>query len=287
MNEIACHTWSFNDLTLPEALGTIARLGFRAVDIGSGAGWNMVNAARSPSATAAEIIGDLRLFNLRLTDLALMFPRISVENDEQRARDVQGFVELLPFASALAGAMDSAPGITLSAGVAHVLADGLLDPAAWARSVEALKSMVTAARDFGLAVSIEPHPDTMAATPEDALRLLDAVPELRLTLDWANLIYRGASHQAIAALLPKTRHIHIRQAAKGTLQTPMERGKIDLRQVLADAQAAGYSGAICIEIIRLTGRHGIAAVNPHREAARLRNALRDARRELRASRSAL
>lgn len=276
MNEIACHTWSFNDLTLPEALGTVARLGFRAVDIGSGAGWNMANAVRSPAATAAEIIDDLRLFNLRLTDLALMFPRISVENDEQREKDVQGFVGLLPFASALAGAMDSAPGITLSPGVAHVLEDGSLDQAAWSRSVESLKRMVTAARDFGLAISIEPHPDTMAATPEDALRMLDAVPELRLTLDWANLTYRGASHEAIAALLPKTRHIHLRQAAKGALQTPPERGKIDLARVVADARAAGYSGAFCIEIIRLTGRHGIAALNPHREAARLRDVLRGA-----------
>ncbi len=34
MIEFACHTWTFNDLTVPEALGTIARLGFRYADIG-------------------------------------------------------------------------------------------------------------------------------------------------------------------------------------------------------------------------------------------------------------
>ncbi|MFN8371680.1 MAG: hypothetical protein U0694_02220 [Anaerolineae bacterium] len=39
-------TWAFNDLTLTEALGTIARMGFRYVDIG---GSTPQHAARSPA----------------------------------------------------------------------------------------------------------------------------------------------------------------------------------------------------------------------------------------------
>ena len=50
MTEFSCHTWAFNDLTLPEALGTIARLGFRYVDIGSGASLNAARAAERPQA---------------------------------------------------------------------------------------------------------------------------------------------------------------------------------------------------------------------------------------------
>jgi sugar phosphate isomerase/epimerase len=278
MIDIACHTWSFHDLTLPEALGTIARLGFRAVDIGSGGGWNIANAIRDPRGAAAEIISDLRLFNLRLTDLYLMLPRISVENDEQRSKDVETFVGLLPFASALAAAMPVAPGITVSPGVAHKPPpDEPYDEAAFARSIESLDAMLAAARDFGLPVSIEPHPDSMAPTPDDAQRMLEALPGLKLTLDWANLVYSGATHEEVANLLPATRHIHIRQAARGQLQTAFDKGKIDLARMWSDLALFEYEGVVCVELIRLTGRHGVTTLNPHREAAQMRDALRAVR----------
>ena len=263
MIELACHTWTFSDLTLPEALGTIARLGFRCADIGLTAPKPMPD----PRRAAREIKTDLlELYNLRLSDLYLMLPRISLLDDERRARDLESFKALLPFALEL-----GAPGVTLSPGLKQD------DEGAFERTTSVLRLMVDAGKAAGLRISVEPHVDSMAQTPDAALKLLEAVPGLELTLDWAQLVYNNAAHDAILSLLSKTRHIQIRQASRGHLQTAFEKGKIDLERVVSDLIAHNYDGAICVELVNTPGRYGIAAVNAIRESARLRDTLRDAR----------
>src|SRR3954470_16928793 len=93
MIEFSCHTWTFNDLTVPDALGTIARLGFRCADIGLAAPKPLAN----PQRAAQEIKNDLALYRLKLTDLYLMLPRISLADEERRSRDLESFTALLPF----------------------------------------------------------------------------------------------------------------------------------------------------------------------------------------------
>jgi sugar phosphate isomerase/epimerase len=268
MLEFACHTWAFNDLTLPEALGTIARLGFRYVDIGSGPNLNTARAAENPTALAEEIRADLDLFNLRLSDLYLLHPRISLADEGKRQKDMELFKALLPFAAAL-----KAPGITLSPGLAHPPEDG----EAWDRTVAALREMLKAAAAYKLPVSIEPHMDSMAQTPEQALKLLKEVPGLALTLDWAQFVCQDVSFEAIAALIPQARHLQVRQAARAQLQLPLERGRIDFKKLVKALQAAPYDGVVCIEFMNQPGWHGMETVNPIAEAVKLRDALRDAR----------
>src|SRR5687768_8690288 len=137
MLEFACHSWAFNDFTLPEALATIARLGFRYADIGSGANLNTQRAAENPRKAAEEIRTDLDLFNLKISDLYLMLPRISLPEEEKRQREIELFKSLVPFAAAL-----GTPGITLSAGLAHPAED----EEAHDRAVAALREMVKAGK---------------------------------------------------------------------------------------------------------------------------------------------
>ncbi len=269
MLEFACHTWAFNDLTLPEALGTIARLGFRYVDIGSGANFNAARAAANPKKAAAEINEDLRSFNLQLSDLYLMLPRISLADEEKREKDLELYTTLLPFAAAL-----HTPGITLSPGLVQA-ADA--DPDAQDRTIAALQQMVQQGQEVGLRVSIEPHLDSMAHTPEAALKLVNDVPGLEITLDWAHMICQGFSQDNLRPLLPHTRHVQMRQAAKGKLQTPLDKGQIDLQSVVMDLNAAGYSGVVCIEYMNTPGWHGMVAVDTLSESVRLRDTLRAAR----------
>jgi len=262
MIEFSCHTWTFNDLTLPEALGTIARLGFRYVDIGLAA----AKAIANPRRTALEIKNDLLLYNLKVSDLYLMLPRISLADEERRTRDIETFKALLPLAIEL-----ETPGVTLSPGLVSE------DEAAFERAADALRTMVELGKRIGLRISIEPHADSIAETPAAALKLIDAVPGLEITLDWAQLVYGNVPHDAILTLLPATRHVQFRQASRGHLQMPFDKGKIDLPRVVADLQAAEYDGAICIELVNTAGRYGIQAVKAVRETVRLRDALRDAR----------
>lgn len=268
MFEFACHTWAFNNLTLPEALGTIARLGFRYVDIGSGANLNAARAAANPKAVAAEITGDLAAFNLKVSDLYLMLPRISLDDDEKRESDLNLYQSLLPFAQAL-----GTPGITLSPGLVHPAED----VEAWDRTVAALRQMVKQAQAVELAVSVEPHLDSMAPTPELALRLVNEVRDLKITLDWAHMVCQGLDLDAIKPLLPHVRHVQLRQAARDRLQTPFDEGSLDLNHVFAALRDASYAGVICIEYMKTPGWHGMVDVDSIGESVRLRDALREVR----------
>lgn len=271
MIEFACHTWAFNDLTLPEALGTIARLGFRYVDIGSGANFEAARAAARPKQVAAEINSDLEIFHLRVSDLYLMLPRISVSDAEIRQKDLDLYTALLPFAQALA-----APGITLSPGLAHA---SDVDPEAEDRTVAALREMVRQGKQAGLRVSIEPHLDSMAYTPQAALKLVEDVPGLEITLDWAHMVCQNIQPEAIHSLLPHTRHVQLRQAAHRKLQTAFEQGSIDLAQVMTALKAADYDGVICVEYMNTPGWHGMEKVDTLKESVRLRDVLRAARHQ--------
>jgi sugar phosphate isomerase/epimerase len=265
--DIACHTWGFTDLTLGEALGTIARMGFRHVDIGSGQHVNAAKAATNPRRAAAEIAEELALYKLNVTDLYIMLPRISSPEEDKRTKEIELFKALLPFAAALPTA-----GITLSPG----LAQPAEDTAAYDRAVAALREMLSAAREAGIPLSIEPHLDSLAPSPDAALRLLEDVPGLQLTLDWAHMVCQDIFHDEIVRLLPHTRHIQMRQAARRQLQTPFERGRIDIPRVLADVNASGYAGAVCIELMTTIGWHGMMKVDPLRESLKMRTALKNA-----------
>jgi sugar phosphate isomerase/epimerase len=268
MLEFACHTWAFNDLTLPEALGNIARMGFRYVDIGSGPNLNTRRAVETPVKAAAELRNDLDLFNLKLSDLYLLMPRISLADEDKRQKELDLYKALIPFAVAL-----NAPGITLSPGLAHPPED----TEAYERTAAALREMVKLGQEARLPVSIEPHLDSMAQSPAQVLQFIQDVPGLKLTLDWAQMVCQDVFHDEIIGLLPYVRHIHIRQAAREQLQTPFERGRINIKQVVEDVLAAGYTGVICVEYMNNTGWHGMLAVNNIKESARMRDELRTAR----------
>lgn len=268
--EFSCHAWAFNDLSLVEALGTIARLGFRYVDIGTGPHLNVARATQTSTRQqlAREIREDLELFNLQLADLYLMLPRISVDDEKKREADVSLFKALLPFAKSI-----GAPGVTVSAGLIHPEEDEL----AYQRTVASLKEMAQAADTQEMPISIEPHLDSMAQTPQQALRLVDDIQGLDLTLDWAQLVCQNVKDKDIESLLPRTRHIQIRQAARNQLQVPYKRGRIKPEDVIRMVQEADYRGKICIEYMQTVGWHGMVEVNSILEVSTLRDALRDAR----------
>src|SRR5690606_4665815 len=111
--------------------------------------------------------------------LYLMLPRISLDDEEKRQNEINLFKSLLPFAAAL-----GTPGVTLSPGLVHPAED----EEAGDRTVAALREMVRAGQAAGLQVSVEPHLDSMASTPEAALKLVNDVPGLMITLDWAHMV---------------------------------------------------------------------------------------------------
>src|SRR5690606_26558444 len=91
------------------------------------------------------------------------------------------------------------PGITVSPG----LAQPPEDEGAFERTASALREMLAAAKAEGIRLSIEPHMDSIAPTPEAPLTLVEAVPALAISLAWAALT--GPDRAYAACLLLHTR----------------------------------------------------------------------------------
>jgi sugar phosphate isomerase/epimerase len=268
MMQFGCHTWGFHDKPLTEALGTIARLGFRYVDLGSGQHLDVVRASEKPQKVADTVRRDLEAFNLQVSDLYLMLPRISVADDERREHEVTSFKALMPFAAAL-----GTPGITVSPGIS-----GQGEPdAVRGRVADVLRRFVALAGEHDLRVSIEPHLDSTASTPGAVRALIREVDGLGVTLDWAHMTAQGIKPDDVVSLLPAVRHVQVRQAAPMRMQTPFDQGVLDLRRVVTLLLSAGYDGVVTVELMQTIGWHGAAEVDTVTEALRLRDTLRDLR----------
>lgn len=265
MFKIACHAWAFNDRPLEEAVATIARLGFRYIDLGSGPHLNQERAATDPGNEARRIQNLLSEFNLELTDLYLMLPYINSPDPKRRNTQVELFKRLVPFAIAL-----GTPGITVSPGIQHP--DGA--DKSIARSLPALIELSRVIEDTDLRLSYEPHMDSSIITPEDALLMVETVPGLSLNLDYAHFIVQGYSLGDLNVLLEHTAHVQIRQAVKGRLQTPFDKGRIDLNLLLQDLKTANYHGVVTIEYMTTVDWHGMMRVNIPQETIKTRDAIR-------------
>jgi len=312
MFELACHTWGFSDLALDDAVQTIARLGFNYIDLGSGPHLDLDVAAKNPRREVLRIGTLLEDFHLQITDVYLLLPALASADEGRRLYEVKLFERLLPFILEL-----GAPGVTLSPGIEtpeitearlprpeaiqlHPPDKGPPDaeivtyarthppggpgeafgPGAFEHAVDSFQRIVELAEDTDLRISIEPHLDSVAATPEKALALLEAVPGLSLTLDWAQFTAQGIAVREIEPLLQHTAHVQVRQAARGRLQTPYHEGTLDLRQALSLLVTSDYRGAISVEFMNRAGWHGLAALDIVRETGLIRDEIRAIRREL-------
>ncbi|PJF40125.1 MAG: hypothetical protein CUN55_13145 [Phototrophicales bacterium] len=268
MLKIACHAWGFNNLPLRDAVATVARLGFRYIDLGTGPHLDLAIAAQKPLEAADRINLLLSEFDLAVTDLYLMMPYINAPDAERRERQLKLFESLIPFAEAL-----NTPGITVSPGIVH--SDG--PEHSLARAIPALQRMIDLTEDRDLRVSFELHMDSSITLPEQAHTVLMAVPGLSLTLDIAHLVVQGLHWGSIADLLEYTAHVQVRQASKGHLQTTFENGTINLAEIVEDLEAIDYHGAISVEYMTTIGWHGTQKVDIPREIVKTRDIILMAR----------
>ena len=136
-----------------------------------------------------------------------------------------------------------ASGITLKPGVVQPSSpDG-----GWQASIDALKEYAATARAAAVRLSFEPHVDSIVEDPHSARQLAESVAGIEITLDYSHFISRGFEAVDADELQPFVRHVHIRQARRGRIQTTVRNGVIPLRRILEELFARGYRGAICLE----------------------------------------
>ncbi len=245
-------SWSLRDCSLTEAAAIARVLKFEALDLGYFYRPALDKAAllRDPDRAAADIaalgIATPNLYHLfgdSVADRNLADPR-------HRAANEADFRQVVTFCrTAGIGSVFVLPGI-VNAGQSR--------EAALAQSAASLNALLPIAQDAGVILTVEAHVHSLAQAPSVVLDLLDRVPGLRLTLDYAHFVCCGYRQEEVDMLAAHAAHVHLRQARPGSLQAKAREGTIDIEAMLGTLRDAGYDGVLS-DRIRPSGLHGHAA----------------------------
>lgn len=239
---------SFPRLSHPTALLVIKDLGFSATDIGVMAGYQSNHpevVVEDPDGSAEAVLRALDLVELEVADVFAIlgdpFSELAVNHPDELVREEsrRQFEQILRFARRL-----EPPGVTILPGVVF---EGIDPQESRALAARELQFRAEVAKDAGLALSVEPHYQSIASTPTETLELLEQAPDLTLTLDYSHFIYQGIGQAEVDELIPRSRHLHLRPAAPGDMQTRAGEGTIDFDAVVERLAQDGYAGYLGIE----------------------------------------
>jgi sugar phosphate isomerase/epimerase len=160
---------------------------------------------------------------------------------DDRARSRAWFEAMVSFA----GDIDT-PGITLMPGVSW---PDETPEASLERAGEELAWRADTAAKAGISFSVEPHIDSVVATPDAVTKLIELAPQLRLSIDYSHFIRDGFDDDACEPLLEYSRHVHCRAASKSRLQEALKNNVIDFPRMVATLAAHNYDGYLCCENI--------------------------------------
>jgi len=252
----ACADFTFPLLPHDQALHLIAMLGFDGVDIG-------LFEERShlwPSREFADVEASARRLKQKLDDqrlkaadvflqLAEDFAPYAINQPEssrrQKARD--WFLQTLDYAAAC-----GCEHVTTLPGV-HFETESY--EASFGRAAEELAWRVAQAEKYAIVFGVEAHVGSIVSDPQAALRLVQQVPGLTLTLDYTHFTRLGMPDAAVEPLVRHASHFHVRGARPGRLQESFAGNTIDYRRVYEVMQAVGYRGWIGIEYVWIDWEH--------------------------------
>lgn len=239
--KLSLTAWSLRACSLEEAAGLSKVLGIGALDIGYFFGPAIDKAAllAAPEKTADRVLSlgvDLpnlyHLFGDTLADRNLADPR-NLDRNLADFRQVVRFCEAakVPTVFVLPGVVN--PGQSRREALAH--------------SAASLKALLPIAQEAGVTLTIEAHVHSYLESPALVLELLERVPGLKLTLDYAHFVCLGWRQDEIDVLAPHAAHVHLRQTKIGELQTKLDKGTINFAAQLGTLRDAGYDGYLSLE----------------------------------------
>jgi len=246
--KLSCADSTFPRLSHEAALAVIRDLGFTAVDVCSFTGYRHTPpeaVLADPKETARTVRARLERFELEVADMFMIigssFDEVALNHADAavRERAWEAFERFVEFSVGI-----GAPGITVLPGVVF---EGEDEEACRERAAAELSRRAARAAEAGLRLSFEPHYGSIANTPERTLELLDRAPGVHLALDHSHFVYQGIAQEDVDVLMPHARHVHLRQAAPGSMQLPVRAGVIDFPLLVERLHAIGYEGYLCLE----------------------------------------
>ncbi|MCC7265204.1 MAG: sugar phosphate isomerase/epimerase [Candidatus Latescibacteria bacterium] len=272
---IAGATFSFGEISLEESAAILKALGFNRADVG--AGWSSYHqilpqeAVADPDGQADRLRRVMDQHGLVVSELFIMHFGKPINHPDPQVREwTRGMFAGITTFARKAG-FES---VMLIPG--HVHDDLGQTPAeAFDLSARELRALVAVARAQGLQCNIEPCAGSLAEQPADAIRLVEAVPGLGLTLDYAHQVQLGLGPDQIEVLHPYAKHFHAKQSAPGAFQARPDEGAIDFGRMVRKLKADQYEGVICVEFV--TNQKLLdAGWDFRRETARLKQLLETA-----------
>jgi sugar phosphate isomerase/epimerase len=201
---------------------------------------------RGSAGRRGDVRARLEHAGLEVADVFLIlglegFEELAINHPDPAVRSeaLAYFVATVAFARLL-----GAPGVSVLPGMEF---DGVEPDAGLRLAADELQRRAELAGEAGLALSFEPHYQSIVERPEDVQRLLELAPDAALALDYSHFVFQGVAQADVDALIPHARHVHLRQAAPGAMQLPTHAGVIDFACLVEQLDAAGYDGYLTLE----------------------------------------
>ena len=216
--KLACADFTFPLLPHDDVLDLSATLGIGGVDIGLFERRSHLQPSdqfKHVSRSARALKKKLDSRGLKMADLFLQVDddgrsyAINHPQASRRRRARDWFQRTLDYA-AICGAKH----VTIGPGVVfkeHPRAHSLKI------AREELAWRIKQAAPYRITMGVEPHIGSIAPRPKSALRLIDQVPGLTYTLDYAHFTRVGIPDAEVEPLIAHASHFHVRGARRGSL----------------------------------------------------------------------
>ena len=260
MIRIGGSTFAFGDITLEESCAILQDMGFKVADIGA-AGWSNfrewvpqqvvqdIDDTDREGERIAKVTSDhgLEAVELFICDFghAINHPD-SVKQADTREKYTK-FAKIAKVAGLKSLMM--LPGDVHDGSVPWAEDLGQTFDQAFSASVEQHRAMVDIAGEHGLKHNIECCLMSIAHQPENALKLIDAVPGLGITVDYAHQVQLGLGHDEIEVMHPYATHFQAKQSAPGEFQAKPDEGVIDFGRVIRKMKQDNFDGIIAVEFV--------------------------------------
>ena len=255
MITVAGSTFAFGEMNLEDSCDVLKGLGFDTVDVGA-SGWSTFTAyvpqqvVENPDDTDGEADNIRRVTEskgLAISELFIVDFGTAInhpgDSERERSRDLFGKFAAIAGKAGFESVMMIPGNVHEEMGQSYEQAFDL--------SVGELTWMVGKAQEHGVQLNIEPCIFSIALEPQQARNLIDAVPGLACTVDYAHQVQIGLTNEGIEPLHDLARHFHVKQSAEGEFEVKIDadNGAIDFQRMMNKLKADGYDGVVTVEYV--------------------------------------
>ncbi|HEY0867049.1 MAG TPA: sugar phosphate isomerase/epimerase family protein [Fimbriimonas sp.] len=245
MSFVACSTSVRCHSTLDKALEEIAGAGFREIDLLAIDGWVHLN----PSDLARDYDSSFRTFDAKLKASNLIIRALNTGVGPQLHDRSSAAAEVRSAEIAALIRFMSEYGIRIAAIQPRNADRSRPADAVFADCIRTVREQVALGEEEGVEFALELHSNSPFETMEQARALVEAFGDVPLVYDPSHFVMQGVDLRDTAWLMNHAKHVHLRDAAHGRLQTRVGEGGVDFDWMLRSLQDGGYRGGYSLEYL--------------------------------------